>query len=441
MKNRLVTGIFLCLNLIGLHGCGGGGGSPAPAPAPVQPTPVPVPAGGYTVIGGVSELTSGGLVLRLGNETISVPANATSFAFSSKLAKNDVYFVRVETQPLGPTNCSVQNGVGEIANQNISNVQVVCRHVQAVATIFANVPSPTGIVFDSAGNLYVTSRNSIRKIDTHGVVTTYGVDRDSFGAYVDGAAAVARFNAPMGLAVDKADNVYVADSGNNVIRKISPDGIVSTFAGSSVAGKLNGTGTAAMFNGPRGVAVDASGVVYVTDTLNYLLRKITPDGTVTILAGQYPTIGIVDGQGAQASFGAVEGIAVEPSGNIVLAESGGHVIRRVSPTGLVVTFSGKVTMDTYPDVDAVGPAARFHFPMALTVDAAGNIYVAEWNWIRKITPDGLVSTSSIIGTPGYVDGYRWPTPFNALRGIAVDSAGNLYVTEMNLGLVQKISDF
>jgi len=235
---------------------------------------------------------------------------------------------------------------------------------------------------DGAGNVFVADGGNIRKITPAGAVTTFA-----------GTAGSA------GVAVDAGGNVYVAEV--TIIQKISPTGVVTTLAGNAAAppGSVDGTGTDALFSSPNGVAVDGAGNVYVADT--FIIRKITPAGVVTTLAGSTSSAGNVDGTGAAASFLLPNGVAVDGAGNVYVADSGDNTIRKITPAGVVTTLAGSVVTtpaDTGPmgpvgqagSADGTGTSASFNNPMGVAVDGAGNIFVADTfnNTIRKITPAG-----------------------------------------------------
>ena len=221
-----------------------------------------------------------------------------------------------------------------------------CPAVSATVTTFAGTANSTGsadgtyfsgsadnVALDSVGNIYVTGlfSNAIRKITPTGVVTTFaGMQeplRNLKGGFADGTGAAARFQSPRGIAVDSNDNVYVADSGNSTIRKITSAGVVTTFAGTAgQIGSADGTGAAARFQYPAGIAVDSNGNAYVSDTYNHTVRKITSAGVVTIFAGTAGQRGSADGAGADARFQYPGGIAVDSSANVYVGDWGNRSI-------------------------------------------------------------------------------------------------------------------
>ena len=239
------------------------------------------------------------------------------------------------------------------------------------------------------------------------------------------AGAVAKFNGPHGVAVDSSGNLYVADRHNHRIRKITSAGELSTFAGSK-QGDKNGTGTRAQFNNPTGVAVDSSGNLYVADTGNYLIRKITPGGVVSTLAGT-GTAGSADtnaATGTRAQFNNPTGVAVDSSGNVYVADESTHRIRKITPAGVVSTLL----------------ARQFNWPTGVAVDSSGNVYVGDtWtHTIRKITPGRVVTTIAGTGSGGDYDGTGTAAQFTYPEGVAVDSSGILYVADTDNHTIRKI---
>ena len=301
---------------------------------------------------------------------------------------------------------------------------------------------PEGIAVDGAGNLYVadTNNQTIRKITPSGTVSTLAGSVEQVGT-ADGTGAAARFSYPSGVAVDGSGNVYVADFNNHTIRKITPSGAVSTLAGSAGHyGSEDGAGPDARFNYPSGVAVDGSGNLYVADFGYNTIRKITPSGMVSTLAGKAGTGDYLDGLGSAARFNGPDGVAVDGSGKVYVAELYGHTIRMITPSGMVSTLAGSA--GHIGSADGTGTAARFNEPASVAVDASGNIYVAdEFNQtIRKITPAAAVSTlAGSIGQSGSVDGIGTDARFSFPFGVAVDVSGTLYVADNHNNTIRKIT--
>jgi sugar lactone lactonase YvrE len=301
----------------------------------------------------------------------------------------------------------------------------------------ARLGSLTGVAVDRAGDVYVSDGHAIRKISADGTVTTIAGRVDEWGDR-DGPGAGARFNNPQGLAADTAGNVYIADRDNHTIRKISPDGVVSTLAGSAgSAGASDGKGPKARFFRPSGIAVDALGNVFVSDTRNFTIRKISPASVVSTLAGHPDPqgsnrAGSVNGPAAAARFSFPQGIAVDASGTIYVADFFSHAIRRISAVGMVTTWAGQSTPPAMGSADGVGAAARFAYPIGLAIDKRGNLYVADTHsyTIRKIAPSGAVTTlAGLADHSGNTDGAGARARFGALSALAVDGKGNVYVTD------------
>ena len=264
---------------------------------------------------------------------------------------------------------------------------------------------------------------------TNGATVVIGTLAGVKEQFADGPANQATFRLPSGVAVDAAGNYYVADRDNNAIRKISIAGAVTTLAGTGVFGYVDGPGASARFRFPSDVAVDAAGVVYVADFNNHVIRRISPTGTVTTVAGNGQT-GLTNGAAATATFNFPESLVVDGSGTIYVADTGNHVIRKITAAGAVSTFAGTGAAGF---TDGTGTAASFSRPTGIALDAAGNVYVTDTmnNAVRKISPAGTVSTLAG-ATPGtFATG--------SLHGVAVDSNGNVYVSETNPGTIKRIS--
>jgi hypothetical protein len=308
--------------------------------------------------------------------------------------------------------------------------------VNGLGTV-ARFNHPFGITVDAAGNVYIADQGNsvIRKMTPSALVTTFAGMAGIQGS-ANGADTAASFYKPFGVATDAAGNVYVADAGNNQIRIITPAGLVSTFAGTGAAGAANGKDTAT-FNSPLGVAVDGSGNVYVADYGNNLIRKITPAGVVSILAGTGAT-GADNGAGNLATFNLPEGLAVDAAGNVYVADNGNDLIRKITPEGVVSTFAGSGGAGS---AGGTGTAASFNSPFAVAADGAGNVYVADSgnNLIRKINAAGAVITFAGSGAKGANNATGLAATFNTPSGVAVDVAGNVYVADENNNLIRKIN--
>jgi sugar lactone lactonase YvrE len=258
----------------------------------------------------------------------------------------------------------------------------------------------------------------------------------------DGTGSAARFNLPMGAGTDSAGNVYLADSGNHVIRRVTSAGVVTTLAGNAgIAGTTNGTGTAAHFNAPSGIAVDSVGNVFVADTLNHAIRKVTTAGGVSTVAGLAGTSGSANGVGSVARFFGPQGVAVNAAGTtLYVADTNNDVIRSIDlASSTVTTFAG--LSGQAGSADGVGNAARFNAPSAIAVDGNGTVYVADTdnNVIRTITAAGVVDTvAGLAGASGAADGTGPAARFNSPAALAVDSSFNVYVLDTDNHTIRKI---
>ena len=397
--------------------------------------------------GNLSGLSNGASVQLQDNvgSNITLSANG-AFALTTYAPPGFPALVGVLVQPAGQ-DCAVVNGA--INSSGVVGVTVTCAAVGAGVTSFitdfagmlsqgsaegsgtaASFNQPAGLASDGAGNVYVadSGNNTIRRITPLGVVSTLAGTAGSYGS-ADATGPIASFKTPNGVATDTAGNVYVADTSNNTIRKITPLGAVSTLAGTpGVMGSADGQGPAASFRNPYGLATDSAGNVYVADTGNNTVRKISAGGLVSTLAGTPGTAGIANGQGAAASFNGPSGITVDAAGNVLVADYFSNTIRKITAGGLVSTLAGSPA-SSYGAADGTGPAALFNGPQSIAVDSAGNAYVADtYNYtVRKVTTAGAVTT--VVGVAGLAvfDAGVLPGALEAPYGVAL-SGTTLYVT-------------
>lgn len=264
---------------------------------------------------------------------------------------------------------------------------------EGVVTTFANIYFPRAIAIDSNGNLFVAnSFDRIEKITAAGQVTAFA--GNNFSASIDGTGIDASFDWPSAMTIDSNDNLYVADSSGHKIRKVTPAGVVTTIAGNGLRDSIDGAGTSASFDIPSGITIDSNNNLYVADTGNNKIRKVTPAGVVTTVAGS-GLQGTTDGVGTSASFKGPHGITVDNNGNLYVTDTSNGLIRKITPTGVVSTIAGKGFY--LLSVDGIGLEAIFNEPNGITIDSNGNLIVADDYAIRKIelptTNGGQVNTN------------------------------------------------
>ncbi|MBV8389996.1 MAG: hypothetical protein JO080_09380 [Mucilaginibacter sp.] len=321
-------------------------------------------------------------------------------------------------------------------NDNTLNPPVVTDHTPFVTTFagsgtqgfadgtktFASFNYPSGIVIDHSGFLFIADKqnNVVRIISPQGVVNTIAGTGASGSSNKKDSVS---FNFPSGVGVDNAGNVYVADMGNSAIRKIDIHGVVTTV--------LVG------FSGPTGVVSDASGDLYVADNGNSVIVKITNKGLATTFAGTRGVRGSKDGTGTGAQFNQPHALAIDSSGNVYVADAGNNLIRKINSQGVVTTIAGSGSPGSQ---NGVGPAASFNGPFGIAVDADGNLYVADSNnnLIRKISPNGTVTTLAGTGSPGSTDGALTSASFNNPQGVVVDQYKRVFVVDTGNGLIRMI---
>jgi sugar lactone lactonase YvrE len=446
-------------------------------------------------VGGKLEgLTSAGsLKISLNGTTplvLSVPGN---FRFPVSLLSGTPYAVTIDAQPAGQT-CTIASGSGTLT-ADVNNVAITCVAMPAAAipttikitvegmaagrsitlsdqgkaaTSFGNNGSFAFAGVEGAPYALAVTRNpdgqwckitggaGIATASTTPVTVTC---RDAQLALLagtgggpgssDGTSTNARFTRPMGVVVDSSGNLFVADMGNHAIRKVTPSGDVTTFAGAAEqSANIDGVGKDARFGGPTGIAIDAADNLYVTDAVFGNVRKITPTGAVTTLAD---TATVIGSQSPAAAFHVLTGIARDAAGNLYIADSGNQVIRKRAPNGSVTTFAGKEGVCSH--VDGAAGQGTLCTPTGITLDANGNLFVvdASTQVVRKISPDGTLST--VAGTENQPGGRDGPGTYalfgftgtkdddysTPLAGIVVEPSGSLLVTDYYNGRVRRIA--
>ncbi|MBZ5538692.1 MAG: hypothetical protein LAO31_22320 [Acidobacteriia bacterium] len=306
---------------------------------------------------------------------------------------------------------------------------------------------PYGVAADAAGNLYIadTSNSRIRKVTPAGVISTVAGD-NRYGFVGDGPVATLRCLAgPYGVAVDAGGNLYIADTSNSRVRKVTPAGAISTAAGIGTFGFAGDGGPAAsaQLNYPQGLALDVGGNLYIGDTLNSRVRKVTPAGVISTAAG-IGTFGFSGdgGPATSAKLGSPYSLAVDAGGNLYIADSGNYRIRKVTPTGVISTVAGNGTRGFSGDG---GPATSAQLGVAngVAVDAGGNLYIADLeNYrVRKVTPAGVISTVAGNGTRGFSGdgGPATSAQLDLSYGLAVDAGGNLYIADSGNYRIRKVT--
>lgn len=387
----------------------------------------------------------------LSDSKTSEPVNSTGIlypVFVSNLASltpNTTYYVRAYA-----TN-SAGTGYGSVIKfTTATNLSAVTATVTTFAgngntgysdgsgqgALFNN---PQGLTVDQNNNIYVSDsyNNYIREITPAGLTST--IAGNGALGYLDGNASSAQFYSPNGIVADAQGNLYVSDFGNNVIRKITPAGVVSTYAGNGTASYRNGaanasylkstTDTLAEFNNPQGLAIDAQGNIYVADRGNNVIRKILTTGRVITIAGNR-TPGYINATDELAYFNNPSGVAVDAQGNVYVADQGNSAIRKITSASVVTTIAGGPSQSTL-----------LNYPSAIAIDKSGNLYIADESGriIQYTTANVLYILAGSSNVSGFVNGAGTVAQFSNPQGIAIDANNNIYVADKNNNCIRKIT--
>jgi trimeric autotransporter adhesin len=316
------------------------------------------------------------------------------------------------------------------------------------SAILAELAGPAGVAVDSAGNLYIATYadNSIRVVNTKNIINAFA-GNTGYGYAGDGGPALkSQLSSPQGICLDSSGNLYLADRWNNRIRKIA-GGTITTIAGNGQAsfGGDGGPATSAQLSFPDGIAVDNAGNVYISDLLNNRVRMVTPTGAISTIAGNgNPGFGGDGGPATSAPLNQPAGLALDSSGNLYIADSNNSVIRKVTPQGIISTVAGTGGIEGFSGDGGAATKGTLMAPLGVAVDSSGNIYIADYyGWIRKVTAStGVISTIAGTGNNGYSGdgGPATSAQFYNPIGVAVDSAGNVYVADSGNGAVRMIAN-
>jgi sugar lactone lactonase YvrE len=387
----------------------------------------------------------------LSDSKTSEPVNSTGILYPvfisnlTNLTPNTVYYIRAyATNSAGTgygsvikfTTATSLSALTATVTTFAGNGNVGYANGSGMSALFNN---PQGITLDNNNNLYVSDsyNNYIREITPGGVTST--VAGNGQLGYVDSSASTSEFYSPHGIVMDGQNNLYVSDFGNNVIRKITPAGVVSTYAGNGTAGYRNGAVTSgylnnsadsvAEFNNPQGLAIDLQGNIYVADRGNNVVRKILTTGRVVTMAGNR-TAGYINATGASAYFNKPTGVAVDVQGNLYVSDQGNSAIRKITPDKVATTIAGGTSQPTL-----------LNYPSAIAIDKSGNLYISDESGriMQYTTANVLYILAGSSNVSGFVNGAGTVAQFSSPQGIAIDANNNIYVADKNNNCIRKIT--
>ena len=301
---------------------------------------------------------------------------------------------------------------------------------------------PMGVAVDSSGNVYIADRanHRVEKVTSGGTLSVFA-GTSSGGAPTAGAATSSRLNNPSGVAVDSSGNVYIADTYNHRVEKVTPEGVLSIIAGTGTSGAPTaGTATSSRLNQPMGVAVDSSGNVYIADSANHRIEKVTPEGVLSIIAGSGSSGAPTAGTATSSALNTPTGVAVDSSGNVYIADSGNNQVEKVTSGGTLSVFAGTGSAGA-PTAGAATSSALWN-PSGVAVDSSGNVYIADRDSprVEKVTSGGTLSVFAGTGVPGTpTAGAATSSKLDTPAGVAVDSSGNVYIANRYAHIVAKVS--
>lgn len=312
---------------------------------------------------------------------------------------------------------------------------------------FAELNSPTGVCFDGAGNIYIADRgnNVVRKVNTAGIITTFAGNGTSGYSGDLGPAITAQLNKPYGVAADLDGNIYISDYGNNVIRRVSTGGVISTYAGKGVAG-FSGDGaaaTAAKLNSPEGITFDNNNNLYIADAENHAIRMVDPSGGISTIAGN-GTFGYTGdgGPAFTAKLHSPAGVAVDLYGNIYIADYLNNVVRKIDVTGTISTYAGNGVIG-YSGDGGSAVSAKMHFPSGVSVYGFGDLYISDQgnNAIRMVDNAGVIHTIAGTGTNGYIGdgGLAVVAQISSPKAVSVDGLNRVFIADYDNNVIREVS--